>query len=80
MEETSQGPQVWKIKDNKAVIQNLINRARYKNNPYSRLIRTTQIEEMVQLKMKHEKCSELEATEILKKEIKAEIAELEKSK
>ena len=70
------GPLDWKVKDNKAIIQNLINRVRYKSNPYARLIKPVKIEEMVQTK----KCSELEATEILKKEIKAQIAELEKSK
>ena len=75
MEEDYVSPNHWKIKDNKAIIQNAINRARHKVNPYARFIKSQQVDLMVANKKRELNCSELEATEALKAEVKQQLKE-----
>jgi hypothetical protein len=58
-----------KIKDNKAIIQNKLNRRLFAKGERYNLFNESDIEKMVFNKMKELKCSELEASEIVKKEI-----------
>lgn len=58
-----------KIKDNKAIIQNKLNRRLFAKNQNYNLYAEPDIDKMIFDKMKELKCSELEASEIVKKEI-----------
>ena len=58
-----------KIKDNKIIIQNKLNKKLLKKDYNATLVKDCQIESLVRKKMKELNCSELEATEILRKEV-----------
>ena len=60
----------FKIKDNYAIIATIVNKNRISRNWRARLLETNQIDLMVKNKMETLNCSKLEATEIIKKEVK----------
>lgn len=59
----------FKIKDNKAIIISKVNRARLLENWNQDLLTEEDLNTLIKTKMKIAKCSELEATELLKKEL-----------
>lgn len=62
----------WQIKDNKIICMQLINKSKFKKNPYCvNIVKLTDINQMVKGIMKKEKCGELEATIKLKEQLKA---------
>lgn len=60
----------FKIKDNKAIILNKINKQRRENGQWHKLMRGVDLDKLIQTKMRARGCSQLEATEILKQEVK----------
>ncbi|MBR4002828.1 MAG: hypothetical protein IKI95_02000 [Clostridia bacterium] len=58
-----------KIKDNKIIILNKLNKKLLEKDYNATLFKDHDVETMIKKKMKLLKCSELEATEILRKEV-----------
>ena len=58
-----------KIKDNKIIIQNKLNKKLLAKDYNATLLKDYEIESLIRKKMKEVGCSELEATEILRKEV-----------
>lgn len=56
-----------KIKENKAIIQNKINKKLFQDDYNAKLLKPHDIDILVRKKMKELKCSELEASELLRK-------------
>lgn len=57
----------WKIKDNKIVIANIVNKQRVaKSHQYTRVLKTQEVEHIVKKVKMLLKCDELTATEIIK--------------
>ena len=59
----------YKIKENKAIIQNKINKKLFKEDYNAKLLKPHDIDILIRKKMKELKCSELEASEVLRKEV-----------